>query len=176
MSKKNPGDSVILGIDPGYADMGYGVIAVAGLIRSYRDCGSLQTRSKTPMEERLKTLHDGLSALCTTYKPALLAIEKLFFFKNVTTAIEVAQARGVALLVAAEHRIPVMEFTPLEVKQSLTSYGKADKRQVAHMVKALLGPNVKATNDNALDALAIALAASLKTGLTQRVVPAKKRL
>jgi crossover junction endodeoxyribonuclease RuvC len=176
MSKKNRDEGVILGIDPGYADMGYGVISVSGIIRSYRDCGSLQTKSTTPMPERLKALRDGLAALCTSYRPKVMAIEKLFFFKNVTTAIEVAQARGVALLVAAEHGIPVMEFTPLEVKQGLTSYGKADKSQVAHMVKALLGPNVKTTNDNALDALAIALAASLRSHLSGRIATQKKRI
>ncbi len=159
-------DTLILGIDPGYADMGYGFIRVQGTLRAYVDCGSMNTSSKMPMHERLALLHRELTALVRKYDPSMMAIEKLFFFKNVTNALDVAQARGIALLVAAEQHLPISEHTPLEVKQSLTSYGKADKKQVAHMVKTLLGRGVRATNDNALDALAVALCASFRHHLT----------
>lgn len=162
MQKSNPSSTgiVILGIDPGYADMGFGFIRMQGSSRAYIHCGSMNTSPKLTMPERLMALHRELNSLVSRYQPRILAIEKLFFFKNVTNALDVAQARGIALLVAAEHALTISEHTPLEIKQSLTSYGRADKKQVAHMVKTILGKEVRATNDNAIDALAIALCAS----------------
>jgi crossover junction endodeoxyribonuclease RuvC len=161
-SKSASNEIIILGIDPGYADMGYGFIRVQGGTRTYVLCGSMRTSSKLPMPNRLAELYHELNTLVRKHRPTIMAIEKLFFFKNVTNALDVAQARGIALLVAAEHHLPISEHTPLEIKQSLTSYGRADKKQVEHMVKTLLGKEVRATNDNALDALAIALCASFR--------------
>jgi crossover junction endodeoxyribonuclease RuvC len=165
-SKSVSKEAIILGIDPGYADMGYGFIRVQDGTNVYIHCGSITTSSKLPIPDRLAALYHELTTLVLKYRPTLFAIEKLFFFKNVTNALDVAQARGIALLVAAEHSLPVSEHTPLEIKQSLTSYGRADKKQVAHMVKTLLGKEVRATNDNALDALAIALCASFRYHIT----------
>src|SRR3989344_2098360 len=121
---------IILGIDPGVADTGFGVIQrTSGKLRAL-SCGSIRTSSNLPLPKRLKHIHQQLEALITQYRPAIVAVEEIFFHTNATTAIAVSQARGVVLLAAAQHNLPVTEFTPLQVKVALTSYGRASKAQM----------------------------------------------
>lgn len=150
----------ILGIDPGTATTGFGVIDVTAGKLSCVDAGVITTPSTTPMPERLVTIHDELGELIDEFKPELVGVELLYFATNVTTAITVGQARGVVLLAAAEHKLPVVEFTPLQVKQAVTGYGKAAKPQIQEMVKTLLGLKTIPEPDDAADALAIAIAAA----------------
>lgn len=150
----------ILGIDPGFGRIGYGVIEQTKRtdwqVVTY---GCITTDPKDGFVERLKDLHEELIDLIKQYKPTRLAVEELFFFKNLKTAIEVAQARGVILLTAIENNLPVDEFTPLQVKQAMTGYGRADKGQMQKMVAVILGIKEKIKSDDAADALAIALTA-----------------
>ncbi len=150
----------ILGIDPGLGRVGWGVIertkknewgAVA--------YGCIETSTKKTFVDRLAEIHDDLESVIKKYKPARLAVEELFFFKNVKTAIEVAQARGVILLTGVENRLEIDEFTPLQVKQAITGYGRAEKLQMQKMVAITLRIKGKIKSDDAADALAIALCA-----------------
>src|SRR3989344_2683967 len=147
------GTRIILGIDPGYADLGYGLISVAGQRMTYITCDSMRTKSSEPQAERLATLFHELQKIITSYKPQLMSVEKIFFTNNQKTAIDVAHARGVMLLAAALNNLPVAEYTPLEVKQSLTSSGRAQKLQVARMVYTLLNISTLKKKDDAIDAL-----------------------
>lgn len=161
----------ILGIDPGFGRIGYGVIEKQETrLRSGGASarqgewqavtyGCITTDSKNTFVERLKDLHEELVDLIKEYKPTRLAVEELFFFKNLKTAIEVAQARGVILLTAIENNLPVDEFTPLQVKQAVTGYGRAEKDQMQKMVSVILGIKGKIKSDDAADALAVALTA-----------------
>lgn len=158
--KKTTREQIILGIDPGYADTGYGVITVTQGALGYVTCGTITTSSKDPYSERLLALSTSIDDIIKKFNPSLLALEKIFFAKNLKTAVNVAQARGLIVMATAKHRIPLVEFTPLEVKQSLTSYGQATKDQVAHMVKVLLKLKTLSKKDDAVDALAIAICAS----------------
>jgi crossover junction endodeoxyribonuclease RuvC len=149
---------IILGIDPGTAITGYGVIcddAKGALSRITHGC--ILTPSKETPALRLLTIHTELGVLIETYKPDVVSIEQLFFNRNVTTALSVGQARGVAMLSAAIRGIPVTEFTPLQVKQAVAGYGRADKQQVQNMVRALLRLDSIPKPDDAADALAIAI-------------------
>lgn len=148
---------IILGIDPGIADTGWGVIEKQGQKITMLDCGSISTPAKTEFIERLNTLHQELSAIIKKYKPEAVSVEELFFCKNVKTALVVGQARGVVLMTIAQNNLPIFEFTPLQVKQALTSYGKADKKQVGAMVKVMLNLKSIPKPDDAADALAIAI-------------------
>lgn len=160
---KSPRKSLtILGIDPGYADVGYGVLQAGSRRLIYVTCDNLKSSKKLAFGERLLLLDKGIARLIKTHAPDLIAVEKLFFFKNLKTAIDVAQARGVIMLAAARQKVPVVEYTPLEVKQSLTSYGHATKEQVAAMVKRLLGVSLNKPDD-AVDALAIAICACFRS-------------
>ncbi len=156
---------IILGIDPGYADMGFGVIRVAADGLHYIMCTSIKSGKKEAMPDRLVGIDMAMKKILKQYKPDVVAIEKIFFAANQKTAIEVAQARGVMLMQAASHHTAILEFTPMQVKQALTSYGNADKRQVAHMVGVILKETDLPKQDDALDALAIAVTAAfhLKT-------------
>lgn len=147
----------ILGIDPGIADTGYGIISQdTGTLTSV--CyGSITTPSTASMTDRLVSLEHDLDLIITQYQPQLVAIEKLFFNRNVTTALIVGQARGVVLLVCGRHHLPIIELTPSQVKQSISGYGKADKRQVQMMVKIILNLPELPHPDDAADALAIAI-------------------
>lgn len=149
----------ILGIDPGTATMGWGVIRATGASRrvSYRQHGAITTPPTWSMPRRLAHLFDGVTALLEGYEPSEVAIEELFFGRNVTTAITVAQARGVALLAAQRAGLAVYEFKPAQIKQAVTSYGRADKRQVQEMVKTLLDLPRIPRPDDAADGLAIAI-------------------
>ncbi len=147
----------ILGIDPGTATTGFGVVDVDKGKLKFIDAGVISTPSDQAMEHRLATLHGELGELIRELKPEVVAIELLYFATNVTTAMTVGQARGVALLAAAQAGLGIAEYTPLQVKQAVTGYGKADKRQIQEMVKTLLKLNAIPKPDDAADALAIAI-------------------
>ncbi len=148
---------LVVGIDPGVATTGYGVVKDTREGVCLVDYGVVTTPPKMPIAERLLVLHQELEKIIQLHRPESAAVEKLFFQRNVTSAIAVGQARGVALLTLAENRIDVSEYTPLEVKQAVAGYGAADKKQVQQMVKALLGMDVIPKPDDAADALAIAI-------------------
>lgn len=147
---------VTLGIDPGTAILGYGVIQ-GDTDPVLIDVGVIETDSKAPMPDRLVILHAETACLIERYQPDVMAIEQLFFARNVTTAIAVGQARGVVLLAAAQAGIDVAEYSPSEVKFAVVGYGKADKRQMQEMVKLILNLPEVPQPDDAADALAIAL-------------------
>ena len=147
----------ILGIDPGTATMGWGVVRQDGNRLHYVQHGAIVTPSKWEMPRRLGRLFDGVTELVRGYRPETVAVEELFFNTNVTTAITVGQARGVALLAAYKAGVAVAEYTPLQVKQAITSYGRAEKRQVQEMVKTLLNLREIPKPDDAADGLAIAI-------------------
>ena len=151
------GGRIILGIDPGTATMGWGVIRQEGNRLSYVQHGAVTTPSQWEMPRRLGRLFDGVTELVKGYRPETVAVEELFFNTNVTTAITVGQARGVVLLAAYRAGIEVAEYTPLQVKQAITSYGRAEKRQVQEMVKSLLRLREIPKPDDAADGLAIAV-------------------
>lgn len=148
---------LVVGIDPGVATTGYGVVRDTRNGILLVDYGVVTTPPKLVLAQRLLLLHQELEKIIQLHRPESAAVEKLFFQKNVTTAIAVGQARGVALLTMAENQIEVSEYTPLEVKQAVAGYGSADKKQVQYMVKAILNMEVIPTPDDAADALAIAI-------------------
>ena len=147
----------ILGIDPGLATMGYGVIEAEGQKRKVVQFGTINTRAGSPTPQRLRSIFQGVNQLLDIYAPDDVAFEELFFSKNVTTGIAVAQARGAALAAVAARTDNVYEYTPMQIKQAITGYGGADKGQMQRMVKALLGMQEIARPDDAADALAVAL-------------------
>ncbi len=147
----------ILGIDPGYAIVGYGVVDTNGFKFSPVGFGAITTPAKTPFETRLKAIFDDLCEIIDKYKPEELAIERLYFNTNTTTAIDVAEARGVIILAAHLKGLKINEYTPLQVKQAVTGYGKAEKHQVMEMVKNLLSLKTVPKPDDTADALALAL-------------------
>ena len=147
---------IILGIDPGTAALGYGIIERTGSRLREVDHGCLVTSPDLPLPERLLAIHSLVDELLALHKPALMGVERLFFSKNVQTAFGVGQARGVVLLAAAQHGVPVREATPNEVKSAIAGYGASDKDQVARMVQLVLGMADLPRPDDASDALAIA--------------------
>ncbi|NLJ98784.1 MAG: crossover junction endodeoxyribonuclease RuvC [Tissierellia bacterium] len=148
---------IILGIDPGLAIVGYGVIEYKGNRYRVIDYGCIRTEANILFPERLKIIYDELSTLIDKYNPEDLAIEELFFNKNVKTAIKVGQARGVEVLSAVNKGLDVYEYTPLQIKQAVVGYGRADKKQVQEMVKLLLNLKKVPKPDDAADALAVAI-------------------
>lgn len=148
---------VIIGIDPGLAIVGYGVIKYTGNKYKVIDYGCIRTKAHVLFPERIKTIYDELTALIEKYDPTDFAIEELFFNKNVKTAMKVGQARGVEILSAVNKGLNVYEYTPLQIKQAVTGYGRADKKQVQDMVKILLNLKKIPKPDDAADALAIAI-------------------
>ena len=148
---------VILGIDPGLATLGYGVIETRSDKHRLIQFGVLTTTPQQTLPERLSGLYTGLRQLMETYQPDEIAFEELFFTKNITTGIAVASARGVALLAARQHTDALYEYTPMQIKQAVTGYGGADKHQVQQMVKILLNMKEIARPDDAADAIAVAL-------------------
>jgi len=148
---------VILGIDPGLAIVGWGVIAYDGVRFKTLGYGSIQTPAGTPTQDRLEMIWQGMNQLFEKYKPDQMAVEELFFNTNVTTGIAVAEARGVILLSGIQHGIRVAEYTPLQVKQAVVGYGRAEKKQVISMVTTLLGLPKPPKPDDTADALAIAV-------------------
>jgi crossover junction endodeoxyribonuclease RuvC len=148
---------IVLGIDPGTATTGYGVVERIGSRIRAIDYGCIQTPSTFPLPERLLEIHAAIEDLIERHEPTLMAVERLFFNRNVQTAFAVGQARGAVLLTAAEHGLPVFEFTPNEVKTAVTGYGRAPKDQVQRMVQIVLGLAELPRPDDAADALAIAI-------------------
>ena len=146
-----------LGIDPGTAICGYGIVEMEGSRMRPIFYGSVFTDKDMAPEMRLKKIHEDITDIIEHFKPDVMSIEKLFFNRNVTTAIPVGQARGVVLLAAAEHDLPIMEFTPMQVKLAVTGYGKADKNQVIFMVQRMLNIKEKIKPDDTADALAMAI-------------------
>ncbi len=149
----------VLGVDPGIATCGYGVIDSSGNVTRMVSYGAVETDKALATEVRLKLVHEGISQLIERHQPQVVAVEQLFFNRNVTTAITVGQARGVILLAAAQHGLPILEYTPYQVKQAVVGYGKATKEQVMLMVQRLLALREKPRPDDAADALAIAICA-----------------
>ncbi|NTW61458.1 crossover junction endodeoxyribonuclease RuvC [Candidatus Saccharibacteria bacterium] len=153
----------IIGIDPGTGILGFGVIEITNKKMRLIDAGVIRTPAHTPLDERLEEIFDGLTSIVRDAQPDLMSIEKLFFARNVTTAISVSHARGVAMLVGRKGRLPIFEYTPLQIKQTVTGYGKADKKQVQEMVKLQLNLKEVPKPDDCADALAVAITHSLMT-------------
>lgn len=147
----------VLGIDPGYAIVGYGVIDYTGNKFEVVEYGAITTEAGEEMNSRFKTIHDDLNTIIERTNPEFMAIEELFFNSNQKTAINVAQARGVLLLSALNHGLRIYEYTPLQVKQAVAGYGRAEKRQVQQLVKTLLNLEKVPKPDDTADALAIAV-------------------
>lgn len=148
---------IILGIDPGIAIVGWGVIEYKGSKFTTLGYGSIQTPAGMPTEQRLDLIYEELTEIIKKYKPDQVAVEELFFNTNVTTGIRVAEARGVILLCATRNHIKTFEYTPLQVKQSVVGYGRAEKNQVITMVTMMLGLKSPPKPDDTADALAIAV-------------------
>lgn len=148
---------IILGIDPGYAIVGWGVIEYNANRFSVLDYGTVTTEAKTPFNDRLKMVYDGIDSIMKRYSPEALSIEKLFYNTNAKTVIDVAQARGVINLAAVQNDIPIFEYTPLQVKQSVVGYGRAEKKQVQEMTRVILKLEKIPKPDDTADALAMAI-------------------
>ncbi len=154
----------ILGIDPGTATIGYGLIEVQKKRELlFRECGVIETDKKSPMIERLKEIGQDIAALLKEMKPDLCVVEQLFFLKNVTSGISVAQARGVILYEIAKANVLFVEFTPLQMKQLITGHGRAEKQRVGMMIKAMLKLDKIPKPDDAADALGLAVCGYLST-------------
>jgi len=148
---------VVLGIDPGTASTGYGVVARRGGRVVALDGGVIETRAGIPLERRLADIHAALAELIETHHPEAVAVEELYFGRNVRTALAVGQARGVALLAAGQHGVPCFSYTPQQIKGAVCGSGRAGKEQVQRMVGALLSLPAPPESDHAADALAVAL-------------------
>lgn len=147
----------IIGIDPGTGILGFGVIDTASRRNRLVTAGVISTPAHTPLPERLQEIYNGLNEIVAETKPTVMAIEKLFFNTNITTAISVAQARGVALLVGQQASLRILEYTPLQIKQAMTGYGRASKKQIQEMVRLELGLTEVPKPDDCADALAAAI-------------------
>jgi crossover junction endodeoxyribonuclease RuvC len=159
-----------LGIDPGTAVCGFGLVNMRGSCLKAVDFGVILTGKDQTPETRLAVIYEKITALIDANRPDIVAVEQLFFNRNVTTALAVGQARGVILLSAAHLKVKIAEYTPLQVKQSVTGYGRADKEQMMFMVQRLLGLKEKPRPDDAADALAIAVCALHSGGFCERVL------
>ena len=148
---------IILGIDPGLATLGYGVIEADDNRRRLIQFGTLTTPAGQPMPQRLRAIFQGMNQLMDIYRPDDVAFEELFFSKNITTGMAVSAARGVALVAVVQRTDNLYEYTPMQIKQAVTGYGGADKHQVQQMVKMLLNMKEIARPDDAADALAVAI-------------------
>ena len=153
-------EQIILGIDPGYGIVGFGLVKKSGSKLTHISHGVITTPAKIDFVERLKIISTDLKKIIKKYKPDASAVEKIYFAKNLKTATDVGQARGVILLILIENNLPIVELTPLQVKQGVTGYGQADKRQIQEMVKAILGLKLIPKPDDAADALAVAITAA----------------
>ena len=147
----------ILGIDPGIATVGFGVIDSEAGRQKYVTCGTINAPAHTPLSKRLDQIYTDLEELFEAFHPDVISIEELFFNTNITTGISVAHGRGVILLAAVRHNIPVYEYTPLQIKQAVTGYGRAEKHQMISMVTTLLSLKEAPKPDDAADALAAAV-------------------
>ncbi len=158
----------ILGIDPGMAIVGYSILDFDGKNISLEHSGSIQTAKDKKESARLLEIYTDIKTIIEKYKPDVCAIEKLFFFRNYTTVMPVAHARGVILLALEKFNIPVYEYTPIEVKQILTGYGRADKKEVERMVKISLGTETLPKLDDTVDSIAIAISYTRNEGLLEK--------
>jgi crossover junction endodeoxyribonuclease RuvC len=148
---------LVLGVDPGTATTGYGLVRESGGDLGLLECGAITTAAGQPLSERLAVIYEQLSRLVAAHRPDALAVEQLYFSRNVRTALAVGQARGSVLLVAAHAGLPVHEYTPLQVKQAVVGYGRADKMQVQEMVRLVLRLEAVPQPDDAADAVAVAV-------------------
>lgn len=147
----------ILGIDPGYAIVGYGVLEFDNTRFKVVNYGAITTDPETPFDKRLAEIYDDMSSVLDMFKPDCMSIEKLYFNTNITTGIDVAQARGVIMLAAVRRGVPIFEYTPLQVKVAVTGYGRAEKHQMQEMTKNILRLKDIPKPDDTADALAIAI-------------------
>ena len=147
----------ILGIDPGIATVGFGIVDSERGQLKYVSCGIISTPAKTPLSSRLDLIYNDLNELFDTFRPEVISIEELFFNTNITTGISVAHGRGVILLAAYKAGIPLYEYTPLQVKQAVVGYGRAEKKQVIDMVRRILNMKNPPKPDDAADAVALAI-------------------
>ncbi len=157
----------ILGIDPGTGIVGFGVIDAHGQKKTLVDAGVIRTRPDQPLDERLIEIHEEISSIIKETKSEVMVIEKLFFARNVTTAISVSHARGVIILAGKQANMPIIELTPLEIKQSLTGYGRATKNQIQQMVQTMLHLSDLPKPDDCADALAAALCYEPSLGISK---------
>ncbi len=148
---------IILGIDPGFAIVGFGLISVESRGTKLLQCGVITTPAGTPLPQRLMQISDDLDQIITQFKPAVMAVEELFFTNNITTGIGVAQARGVILLGAQRQGLEVFEYSPSKIKLAVAGYGKAEKKQVMEMTRRMLNLSAPPKPDDAADAVAVAL-------------------
>lgn len=155
---------IVLGIDPGYAIVGYGVIDYRNNHFRVIDYGAILTDAKTPFNERLEIIYDRLSSIISVYSPDAMSVEKVFYNSNAKTVIDVSQARGVIMLAAQKSKLPVFEYTPLQVKQSVVGYGRADKKQVQEMTRRILSLEKVPKPDDTADALAMAICHAHSSG------------
>ena len=156
----NTNKQIIIGVDPGFAITGYSIIKKSKNELSVIDFGVITTSKQKTFNSRLLTIHDKISYLIKKYKPNVLAIEDIFFYKNAKTAIKVGESRGAIIITAIQNKIPVYNFTPLQVKQSVTGYGRAEKKQIQKMIKILFNLRDLPQPDDAADALAVAYCCS----------------
>lgn len=147
----------ILGIDPGMAIVGYSLIDYDGKVCKLLKSGSIQTKKGTREASRLLEIMEDMTTIVEAFKPDVASIEKLFFFRNQTTVMPVAHARGIILAILEKYGVPIFEYTPMEVKQVLTGYGRADKKEVEQMVKLALGTDLLPKLDDTVDSIAIAI-------------------
>lgn len=159
----------VLGIDPGIAIMGFGFIDKTGHRLVPVQFGSIETEAGTPTEVRLRQIYEASCSLLDRYRPDTIAVEKLFFNKNVTNAFSVGQARGVLLLAAAQRGLSVGEYTPMQVKQAVVGYGGAEKKQVQEMVRRMLRLQAAPKPDDVADALAVAICHAHSSSLNDRL-------
>ena len=165
----------ILGIDPGYAIIGYGVLEYRSNHFTVIDYGAITTDAGVPFNRRLEIIFDELSALLEKHRPDAMSVEKVFYNNNAKTVIDVSQARGVIMLAAQKARVPVFEYTPLQVKQSVVGYGRAEKKQIQEMTRRILNLDEVPKPDDTADALAMAIchghtgASQLGAGRTLRI-------
>ncbi|HET6745078.1 MAG TPA: crossover junction endodeoxyribonuclease RuvC [Candidatus Limnocylindria bacterium] len=164
---------IALGIDPGTATCGFGVVELRDGNLRFIDAGVIRTSATETDAARLSQLHTALAALLAEHRPARIGVERLFFQRNVQTAMAVGQARGVALLVAAQAGLPIDEPTPNEVKQQVCGNGSADKEQVASMVARLLSVSLDGVPDDATDALAVAIGCAYAVGVERKLASAR---
>ncbi len=148
---------IILGIDPGLAIMGYGLVEKTGSKLAALDYGVVTTEAKRPMPSRLERVFDAVTLLIAQFSPDCVAFEELFFYRNVSTALPIASARGVALLAASKAGLPMYEYTPMQIKQAVSGFGHAKKPQVQQMIKLLLNLKEAPKPDDAADALAVCI-------------------
>ncbi len=165
----------ILGIDPGIAIVGFGIIEYDNVNFKVIDYGAITSPAHVAVPKRLKMIYDDLNYVIEKYKPDEIAVEELFYNNNAKTVINVAQARGVIILAGENHNIPVFEYTPLQVKQGVVGYGRAEKKQVQQMVKNILGLHEVPKPDDTADAVAIAICHAHASGGVNRLITSLKK-